>query len=639
MLHFASERPISEAPLTNIAIKTVPSDIRANNTMAVFNLLFPATHMSRVELRRHIGLSRMAISKVTEEMTDHRIIRETGIDNRTGRGKRSTVLAIDTAYWRVIAIDLTQSFVIRGALVDLCGRIVQRVESTVETTGAITIDDVIALIGRLRSISDLPTLGVGVALPGIVDSEGTVLNAVHLGWSHLPLRARLEEALGLPVSVNNSTRMALIAERFFGEGSPNSLLVRIGQGVGAALCVNDEVVDGQAFTAGEIGHITIDPTGPVCACGRPGCLETFLSSSRLHAMIAENPQRRTQILSEAGQTLGRVLAIPAGLLDLDNIAVYGPPEIVSEAFLGSMNEEHEVGAELIAEIPVDHKPMLLVRVVYRAQDIATHAGLTQDVPTANHHRMRAAAGAVEPVGVVIWFGTVDRDTDEHVVGLEELCPLLVDQRAIGLHRVDDMLPGTAIAFAQLDEGAEEWQAAQGRLTALPEHSHLAVGTGGQIFGDICGQRLLVHLLSLGGVKQFLGQEEAILAVEVACRAGGLGNDGERQLAARERSRGNRVPGGGPAIVPYRPWCRRDCHMNSLIQRIPSIHVYSSVPISAPDGNGTAAVRRLRRATAARRYLATWSQSERAVFSSGMSKSVIAAIHLAKELSPRSTNWR
>lgn len=268
MLHFASERPISEAPLTNIATKTVPSDIRANNTMAVFNLLFPATHMSRVELRRHIGLSRMAISKVTEEMTDHRIIRETGIDNRTGRGKRSTVLAIDTAYWRVIAIDLTQSFVIRGALVDLCGRIVQRVESTVETTGAITIDDVIALIGRLRSISDLPTLGVGVALPGIVDSEGTVLNAVHLGWSHLPLRARLEEALGLPVSVNNSTRMALIAERFFGEGSPNSLLVRIGQGVGAALCVNDEVVDGQAFTAGEIGHITIDPTGPVCACGR-----------------------------------------------------------------------------------------------------------------------------------------------------------------------------------------------------------------------------------------------------------------------------------------------------------------------------------------------------------------------------------
>ena len=339
MLHFASERPLSEAPLTNIATKTVPSDIRANNTMAVFNLLFPATQMSRVELRRHIGLSRMAISKVTEEMTDHRIIRETGIDNRTGRGKRSTVLAIDTAYWRVIAIDLTQSFVIRGALVDLCGRIVQRVESTVETTGAITIDDIIALTGRLRSISDLPTLGVGVALPGIVDSEGTVLNAVHLGWSHLPLRARLEEALGLPVSVNNSTRMALIAERFFGEGSPNSLLVRIGQGVGAALCVNDEVVDGQAFTAGEIGHITIDPNGPVCACGRPGCLETFLSSSRLHAMIAENPQRRTQILSEAGQTLGRVLAIPAGLLDLDNIAVYGPPEIVSEAFLGSMNEE------------------------------------------------------------------------------------------------------------------------------------------------------------------------------------------------------------------------------------------------------------------------------------------------------------
>lgn len=338
MLHFASERPISETPLTNVATKTVPSDIRANNTMAVFNLLFPAAHMSRVELGRHIGLSRMAISKVTEEMALHHIIRETGIDNRTGRGKRSTVLAIDTAYWRVITIDLTQPFIIKGALVDLCGRIAERAESPIESD-TITVDDVITLIERLRAMSDQPVLGAGVALPGIVDSEGAVLNAVHLGWSRLPLRARLEEALELPVSVNNATRMALIAERFFGEGSPNSLLVRIGQGVGAALCVNDEVVDGQTFAAGEIGHITIDPNGPVCACGRPGCLETFLSSSRLHAMIAENPQRRTQILSEAGQTLGRVLAIPAGLLDLDDIAVYGPPEIVGEAFLGSMNEE------------------------------------------------------------------------------------------------------------------------------------------------------------------------------------------------------------------------------------------------------------------------------------------------------------
>ena len=339
MLHFASERHTSETPLINTATKTVPSDIRASNTMAVFNLLFPATHMSRVELSQHIGLSRMAISEVTGEMITHHVIREIGTDNRTGRGKRSRVLAIDTAYWRIIAIDLTQPFVIKGALVDLCGRIVERVELPIEADDGIRVADVNAMAKRLRDMTELPALGVGVALPGVVDSVGTVLNAVHLGWTQLPLRAYLEEALAMPVTVNNSTRMSLVAERFFGEGSPNSLLVRIGQGVGAALAVNDEVVDGRSFMAGEIGHITVDPNGPLCACGKHGCLETFLSSSRLLAMIGEVPQRRTQILSEAGQTLGRVLAVPAGLLDLNDIAVYGPPEIVGEAFLGSMREE------------------------------------------------------------------------------------------------------------------------------------------------------------------------------------------------------------------------------------------------------------------------------------------------------------
>ena len=325
--------------MTNTVTKATPSDIRANNTMAVFNLLFPSNQLSRIELNRRIGLSRMAISEVTGQMIGHRIIREIGTDNRTGRGKRSMILAIDTAYWRVIAIDLSQPFVLKGALVDLCGRITDRAEAPIETDGGIGVDDVISLAERLRSMTDLPILGAGVTLPGIVDVSGQVISSVHLGWSHLPLRERLEQALNLEVSVTNDTKAALISERFFGEGSPNSLLVRIGQGVGAALCVNDEVVEGQSFMAGEIGHVTIDPNGPVCACGKKGCLETFFSSSKLLAMIAETPERRTHILAEAGQAFGRVLAVPAGLLDLNDIAVYGPPEIVGEAFLGSMREE------------------------------------------------------------------------------------------------------------------------------------------------------------------------------------------------------------------------------------------------------------------------------------------------------------
>lgn len=84
-----------EQIVLNASTKTVPSDIRARNTMAVFNLLFPTAAVSRSELGKTLGLSRMAATEVTGEMLGNHIIREVGEDTRSGRGKRSVMLAID----------------------------------------------------------------------------------------------------------------------------------------------------------------------------------------------------------------------------------------------------------------------------------------------------------------------------------------------------------------------------------------------------------------------------------------------------------------------------------------------------------------------------------------------------------------
>lgn len=351
----ASDRQQSERPLGFTATTPTVTGIRAANMMAVFDLLFPDRRLSRVELGKAVGISRMAINDVTAEMTDRHLIRETGPDPRSGRGKRSAMMAVDTAYWRVIAVDLTDRFVLKGALCDLCGRIVDRAEVPCgpeegDPDGAGRIAAAVALVERLRGMTDLRVLGVGAASPGIVAGDGTVVSAVRLGWTDLPLRGRLEHALGLPVTVSNATRMALVAERYFGEGSPDSLLVHIGPGVGAALCIDDRIVEGRHFTAGEIGHIPIDPDGPVCTCGKRGCLETFLSAPRLQARLDEAPERRTRILAEAGRLLGRVLTVPAGLLDLRDISVYGPAGIVGETFLGAMGEE--LAAALTSEYRV-----------------------------------------------------------------------------------------------------------------------------------------------------------------------------------------------------------------------------------------------------------------------------------------------
>ena len=200
-----------EQILLNTSTKTVPSDIRGRNTMAAFNLLFPAASISRSELGKTLGLSRMAATEVTGEMLDNHIIREVGEDTRSGRGKRSVMLAIDTAFWRIITIDLSQQYVVQGALVDLGGRIIERTEIPVEHGTDVTLEIIIDLVQRLKADAVQPILGVGVAVPGVVDRDGTVVDAVQLGWEDVPLHAQLREALGMPVLVGNATNAALVA--------------------------------------------------------------------------------------------------------------------------------------------------------------------------------------------------------------------------------------------------------------------------------------------------------------------------------------------------------------------------------------------------------------------------------------------
>lgn len=123
--------------------KASPSDIRISNITAAFEQLFPATQMSRANIGKLIGLSRFTTSEVTGEMVDNRILRELGPDNREGRGKRSQVLAIDTDFWRIVSVDLSNPMLVKGALADLSGRIVDRTELPVDH--GCSVNDVIDL--------------------------------------------------------------------------------------------------------------------------------------------------------------------------------------------------------------------------------------------------------------------------------------------------------------------------------------------------------------------------------------------------------------------------------------------------------------------------------------------------------------
>lgn len=284
--------------------KSNPSDARANNRRLLFRLLFPDRQLSRADLCKETGLSRATATDVTGEMIDDGLLRELGSRKRDGRGKPGTLLAIDTDVLRLICIDLSRPYVITGAVMDLRARIVERRERVLDDGDRVDLDDVLSLVGQMIRLASSGLVGIGVAVPGVVSGAGRVISSSNLGWDDVELRDMLEGEFSLPARVDNDANAALLADHFLGHGNPNCLLVQITRGIGASVLLNDEFVDGDDHAAGEIGHVVIDPNGPACTCGKRGCLETYVSAIALRDRIRRDPNRRADILAEAGARLG-----------------------------------------------------------------------------------------------------------------------------------------------------------------------------------------------------------------------------------------------------------------------------------------------------------------------------------------------
>ena len=331
-----TEYPPSMTPLTTVWKKSGPSDARANNRMMVFSQLFPHQMMSRADIGRNTGLSKASVSDVVSEMLDTHIIAEIGLELQNGRGKRGTLLAVDARHWSIVTIDLSQPSLIQGAVTNLVGLVVRRMEVVFDEDSPTDPDTVTDLCGRLIAEAPGQVLGIGVAVPGIVDRDGTVLRADSLDWRNVPLGTMLRERFSTAAVIDNDARSALLAERFFGRGTPNTMFVQIDSGVRASLLVDDAIACGIDHLAGDIGHVVIDDGGPPCRCGRGGCLEAFSSAPAVRRRIEEGAGR-VEALAASGDALARALAMPVALLDIHDVAVYGPTDVVNDAFLDSVS--------------------------------------------------------------------------------------------------------------------------------------------------------------------------------------------------------------------------------------------------------------------------------------------------------------
>ena len=356
-----------DAPVTTTTItRQQQPPVRAHNRSLVLEALYRDGSMSRADLARRSGLTRPTVSALVAELIDDGIARELGVRDDARVGKPATLVGIESDAFHIVTVDLSSADRFVGAVVDLRGGVVER--AGVELEGAVgeaAVSLVERLVDDLRSRTTRPLLGVGVATPGIVDHDGIVRTAVHLGWYDLPLRSRLADHVGLPVHVGNDSNAAAVGIRTFGETAGQTaagqtpagqtaagqtatgqgasgrapagqslMVVTIDHGVGVGLVVAGSLVEGDQFSAGEIGHVTVDENGDVCACGRRGCLEEVLAAPQLRARLLQHDEgSRGAVLHDAGRALGLVLAPIVSALNIDEVVLSGPADLVEGALL------------------------------------------------------------------------------------------------------------------------------------------------------------------------------------------------------------------------------------------------------------------------------------------------------------------
>lgn len=328
------------------------------NEIVILDAIRRAEHLlSRVELAAATGLSGQTISNITRRLLEAGLIREAGRRPADGGlGKPRTLLALEPTGQYAVGVHLDPA-VVTVVLLDLTGQVVARHRS--EPAGAadparlidgiaLAIDDLIQSAG----VDADRVVGVGIAAPGPIDvRRGVVVDPPNLtGWHNVPLRDELAARTGLPVLLDKDVTAAASAEKWAGgpQGEGSFVFFYLGTGVGAGLVIGDEVVRGSSSNAGEIGHVIVDPDGPLCPCGRRGCVgessqPRYLVQQGIDAGIlaagidlddrheVDAAFARLCSLPEASELLAllatriaKVVEDIANLLDLDRVVFGGP---------------------------------------------------------------------------------------------------------------------------------------------------------------------------------------------------------------------------------------------------------------------------------------------------------------------------
>ncbi len=319
--------------------------MRDLNRSAVLALVCRQGPISRADIARCLGLAPATVTTLVRGLLEAGIIAK--VDHAISQGGRpGELLAIVGAAAEALGVKIAHNH-ITGVRADLDGNILDEFSAPYDAFGANPFTALTEILEpRVRRLrAGHPPLGLGVGLPGFEDPAGSgVVQAPVLGWRHLPLGEHLSRVLELPVLIDNDVNTLAIAETLYGLGRnlDTYLTVTLGRGIGLGIVIGGELYRGACGAAGEFGHVTVDPGGERCACGKRGCLETLAAEpalvrearragalgpeegiAELLDLAAAGDERALGVYRRAGGALGHAVAALAVVFNPQAVLVSG----------------------------------------------------------------------------------------------------------------------------------------------------------------------------------------------------------------------------------------------------------------------------------------------------------------------------
>ena len=339
-----------------------------SNYSLILDMVRKKSPISRVQLAKEFGLSKVTVSAIINELISVGLIIEIGegVGGEKG-GRKPILLALNASSKYAVGVDIGTTNTV-AAIGNLRGEVVAKIQQPTRKnrSSKSVFKQVFQLTTEIIQSANIDRdsiLGVGISVPGLVKAqEGVICVSPDLNWKNVEINQILSELIGLPVVSDNCTRAMLLGAKWHGKAKDarNVFYVNIGYGLGSALMVNNQIYSNHS----EFGHIHVSDEQVRCNCGKFGCLEAVASGNAIE-LAANNTihqkeknegwvtvkalakkakhgdSQAKEIFIEAGQYLGRAIAIASNIFNPDKIILGGGVTLAIDLLQDALHSEYE----------------------------------------------------------------------------------------------------------------------------------------------------------------------------------------------------------------------------------------------------------------------------------------------------------